>query len=119
LVGKHGADAVKRSYASPRPITGAICFACDELKVGTFTLWPHCGTEPATDQDLVYSLALTDHYLTLTQAARVLLWSSWAAIVIGLLLLALSQSVGLLLLLLGASYWASYYLGRGSDEVTA
>jgi hypothetical protein len=55
----------------------------------------------------------------LTQAARVLLWSSWAALVIGLLLLALGQSVGLLLLILGAGYWASYYLGRGADEITA
>jgi hypothetical protein len=53
-----------------------------------------------------------------TQTARVLLWGSWAALVAGLALLGLGQPLGVLLLLLGAGYWASYYLGRGAAEAT-
>ena len=53
-----------------------------------------------------------------TQAARVLLWGSWVALVTGLGLLGLGHETGLLLLLLGAGYWASYYLGRGVAATT-
>jgi len=54
-----------------------------------------------------------------TRAARVLLWLSWAASTSGLGLLGMGQSGGLGLLVLGVSYWSSYYLGRGSEETTA
>jgi hypothetical protein len=53
-----------------------------------------------------------------TRTARVLLWSSWAALAAGLALLGLGHETGLLLLFLGAGYGASYYLGRGAAEVT-
>lgn len=55
----------------------------------------------------------------LTRPARVLLWGSWGATVAGGGLLGLGYSAGILLLLLGVGYWASYYLGRGVDEITA
>ncbi|HEX8505819.1 MAG TPA: hypothetical protein VF630_10655 [Hymenobacter sp.] len=45
-------------------MTVAICFACGEFKVGAFTPCPACGAEPASDEELAHSLALTDHYLT-------------------------------------------------------
>ncbi len=54
----------------------------------------------------------------LTPTARRLLWVSWAAAVVGGGLLGLGFSVGLLLLVLGAGYSATYYLGRGADDIT-
>jgi hypothetical protein len=53
-----------------------------------------------------------------TQAARVLLWSSWAALAAGLGLLGLGHETGLLLVFPAIGYWASYYLGRGAAAVT-
>ncbi|HEX8326664.1 MAG TPA: hypothetical protein VF629_03925 [Hymenobacter sp.] len=53
-----------------------------------------------------------------TTAARVLLWVSWAALAAALVLLWLGSSWGVLLLLPAAGYWASYYLGRASAELT-
>jgi len=50
-----------------------------------------------------------------TQLARLLLWVSWAVLALGAVLFWLGYDAGLLLLLLGASYWSSYYLGRDSD----
>ncbi|MBF9221321.1 hypothetical protein [Hymenobacter ruricola] len=55
----------------------------------------------------------------LTRTARVLLWLSWTAIATALLLLGLGHPAGSLLLFPAAGYWASYYLGRGSAELTA
>jgi hypothetical protein len=52
-------------------MTIAICFACGEYKLSAFTPCPACGTEPQTDDDLAYSLALTDHYLTPEGLAQV------------------------------------------------
>jgi hypothetical protein len=54
-----------------------------------------------------------------TRAARVLLWASGAAIIAGGGLLWLGSEVGLLLLLLGVGYSASYYLGHDAAEITA
>lgn len=51
-----------------------------------------------------------------TRTARVLLWGSWMVLALGLALLGLGHDLGLLLVLLGAGYWSSYYLGRGADE---
>ena len=36
------------------------------LKLDTFTKCPHCGGRPVTDDELVLSLAMTDHYFDLT-----------------------------------------------------
>ena len=44
-------------------MTAAICFACGGFKVGAWAVCPACGAKPKTDDDLVFSLALTDHYL--------------------------------------------------------
>ena len=52
-------------------MTVAICFACGEFKVGAFTPCPTCGAEPASDEELAHSLALTDHYLTPEGLAQV------------------------------------------------
>ncbi len=46
-------------------MTQAVCFKCGELKHGAFTDCPHCGARPVTDEDLVISLAMTDHYFDL------------------------------------------------------
>jgi hypothetical protein len=46
------------------------------------------------------------------------LTTSIRACAIGLGMLGPGQPVGSLLLLLGAGYWASYYVGRGSAEIT-
>jgi len=53
-----------------------------------------------------------------TRTARVLLWSSWALLAVGLGLLGLGHETGLLLVFPAIGYWASYYLGRGAAEVT-
>jgi hypothetical protein len=53
-----------------------------------------------------------------TQAARVLLWSSWAALAAGAVLLLLGNWSGLLLLFPAAGYWATYYLWSGAAELT-
>jgi hypothetical protein len=55
----------------------------------------------------------------LTRPARGLLWASRAVVVVGAGLLRLGSAVGILLMLLGVGYGASYYLGRGADESTA
>lgn len=46
-------------------MTQAVCFKCGEIKHGAFTECPHCGATPVTDDDLVISLAMTDHYFDL------------------------------------------------------
>ena len=40
-------------------------FKCGEMKHGAFTDCPHCGGRPVTDDELVLSLAMTDHYFDL------------------------------------------------------
>ena len=55
----------------------------------------------------------------LTRPARVLLCASGAAFVAGAGLLWLGSEAGILLLMLGVGYAASYYLGHGADEITA
>ena len=55
----------------------------------------------------------------LTRTARILLWLSWAAIAAALAMTWLGHPVGILLLYPAVGYWASYYLGRSSAEITA
>lgn len=43
-------------------MTLAICLYCGASKFGAFTPCTGCGVRPASDDDLVVSLALTDHY---------------------------------------------------------
>ncbi len=41
------------------------------MKHDTFTKCPHCGVRPATDDELVLSLAMTDHYFDLTTMKQI------------------------------------------------
>ena len=52
-------------------MTLASCFVCGALKVGAWTPCPVCGANPATDEEMATSLALTDHYLTPENLAQV------------------------------------------------
>ncbi len=47
-------------------MTQAVCFKCGDMKHGAFTECPHCGGRPTTDDELVLSLAMTNHYFDLT-----------------------------------------------------
>jgi hypothetical protein len=47
-------------------MTQAVCFKCGEMKHGVFTKCSHCGERPVTDDELVLSLAMTDHYFDST-----------------------------------------------------
>lgn len=44
-------------------MTTAVCFSCGELKFGAFNPCGKCGVWPASEDDFVMSLAMTDHYL--------------------------------------------------------
>ena len=43
-------------------MTMAICFRCGATKFGGFALCEECGARPESDDDLITSLLLTDHY---------------------------------------------------------
>jgi len=43
-------------------MTEAVCFKCGALKWGAFTNCKNCGARPTSDDDLMVSLACTDHY---------------------------------------------------------
>lgn len=52
-------------------MTLAVCFICGASKIGAWTPCPVCGANPATDEEMATSLALTDHYLTPEGLAQV------------------------------------------------
>ena len=43
-------------------MTKAICWKCGEFKSGSFVPCPSCNADPETEDDLLKSLFLTDHY---------------------------------------------------------
>ncbi|WP_396604874.1 hypothetical protein ACFLEY_22410 [Bradyrhizobium sp. YCK136] len=43
-------------------MTEAVCFKCGDHKLGAFSNCKNCGARPRSDDDLMLSLALTDHY---------------------------------------------------------
>jgi hypothetical protein len=43
-------------------MTQAVCFKCGEIKWGAFGNCNSCGARPESDDDLMTSLAFTDHY---------------------------------------------------------
>jgi len=43
-------------------MTTAICFKCGAMKFAAFTPCQTCGVTPSSDDDLVLSIAMTDHY---------------------------------------------------------
>lgn len=44
-------------------MTVAVCYKCGSIKHGAFNACPACSTEPADEDALILSLALSDHYL--------------------------------------------------------
>ena len=52
-------------------MTKAVCFNCGEIKYGTFTSCKECHIRPASEAEMVRSLGLSDHYLTLEQIDQV------------------------------------------------
>ena len=45
-------------------MTTAVCFKCGEQKFGAFTPCGICKQIPRTDDELVLSIAMTDHYFS-------------------------------------------------------
>ena len=43
-------------------MTKAVCFRCCDIKFGAFNPCGACGETPRNDEDLILSLAMTDHY---------------------------------------------------------
>jgi glutaredoxin len=46
-------------------MTQAVCFKCGEIKFGAFVPCPYCNARPSADEELILSLAMTDHYFDL------------------------------------------------------
>ena len=43
-------------------MTTAVCVSCGALKTGAFTICPECGFTPTSEDDLVKSMYLNDHF---------------------------------------------------------
>ena len=43
-------------------MTKAVCFRCGHLKFGSFLPCDQCQAKPQTDEELIASLAMTEHY---------------------------------------------------------
>jgi hypothetical protein len=43
-------------------MTQAVCFKCGVIKFGAFVDCPKCGALPESEDDLLLSVAFTDHY---------------------------------------------------------
>ncbi len=43
-------------------MTNAVCFQCGHLKFGSFLACDQCQAKPQTDEELIVSLAMSDHY---------------------------------------------------------
>ena len=48
-------------------MTQAVCFKCGDIKWGAFSNCENCGARPKSDDDLMLSLAFTDHYFELAK----------------------------------------------------
>lgn len=48
-------------------MTQAVCFNYGELKFGSFTECENCHRTPENDDDMAFSMALSDHYFSLEQ----------------------------------------------------
>jgi hypothetical protein len=46
-----------------RAVTIAICVQCGATKFGALTPCKECAYMPATERDVIYSMALSDHYM--------------------------------------------------------
>ena len=52
-------------------MTTAVCFNCGEIKFGAFTPCEKCEVIPKNEDDLVLSLAMTDHYFDISTLEQV------------------------------------------------
>jgi len=52
-------------------MTQAVCFKCGEIKWGAFNHCDKCGARPRSDDELMLSLAFTDHYFDLEKLQRI------------------------------------------------
>jgi hypothetical protein len=52
-------------------MTQAVCFKCGEIKLGSFTECKKCGAQPSSDDELMLSVALSDHYFDLEKLQEV------------------------------------------------
>jgi hypothetical protein len=52
-------------------MTQAVCFKCGSLKFGAFSNCERCGARPQSDDDLMLSLAFTDHYFDRASLERI------------------------------------------------
>jgi len=43
-------------------MTKAVCFQCGHLKFGSFLPCDQCQAKPQTDDELIVSMAMSDHY---------------------------------------------------------
>lgn len=43
-------------------MTQAVCFQCGHIKFGAFAPCDQCQARPQTDDEMIISLAMTDHY---------------------------------------------------------
>ena len=48
-------------------MTQAVCFKCGDIKWGAFSNCENCGARPKSDDDLMLSLAFSDHYFDLAK----------------------------------------------------
>ena len=48
-------------------MTVAVCMKCGARKVGALTACRECGFEPSTYEDQAKSIALSDHYIAITE----------------------------------------------------
>lgn len=44
-------------------MTRAVCFGCGAIKFGAFVPCDSCGVQASNDDELIISLALSDHYI--------------------------------------------------------
>lgn len=52
-------------------MTQAVCFNCGAIKWGAFSNCENCGSRPKSDDELMVSLALTDHYFDLAKLHQI------------------------------------------------
>src|SRR5579864_7717300 len=52
-------------------MTQALCFRCGDIKHGALNRCNGCGVSPVTDDEVMLSLAFTDHYFNLASLEQV------------------------------------------------
>ena len=52
-------------------MTKAICCFCGEMKIGSLTTCNHCGQRPQHRDDIVMSMAFTDHFIDAQQLLEI------------------------------------------------